>query len=274
MNRWLAVSLALCLAATSAWAGRQRYTYTTTFPADEYPISEGGRWVNNNPAAGSPLFGFARMETFGGRAFSKKGGASGTNDSFAHLTGFPPDQFIEGTFYMDGTYTWPNASEGTLMVRATSSPTAPYIETYGLYYGVWGGPGTYNGNMGIGLWDGTPSQNQDPNTFYGRLTNQFSGPAACLNGPRSGDVLRLTVTGQSPPTLNAYIKRAGQSTFTHCLPFDVQDFGASSIVSLPTYGPSWHTPFLTGNPGISGFEPDAISERKQGWAAITAGPWP
>jgi hypothetical protein len=124
------------------------------------------------------------------------------------------------------------------------------------------------------MWDGNPQQNgappEDPKlTFYGRLAPAFLG-GPCSDRPHDGDTYRLEVRGQAPPTLNVYVKRAGQSTFSHCSPFDVQDFGGPGTAT-GGYGPAWHQPFLTGSPGISGFEPDAADERKVGWASITAG---
>lgn len=112
--------------------------------------------------------------------------------------------------------------------------------------------------------------------IFSTFVRQLGGHADCAGGPHIGDVLRFEVRGQNPPILNAYIKRLGRADFVHCTPFDFRDEGAGSIASLKLesqdpYGPSWHTPFLTGNPGISAFSNNETVKRKQGWTSITAG---
>jgi len=64
-------------------------TYSTTFDGDEDPLSEGGRWSNNG-------LDWTRIRKQGGIAC---GTQTGTNqgihrydDSYSHLSGFPPDQ--------------------------------------------------------------------------------------------------------------------------------------------------------------------------------------
>lgn len=64
-------------------------TYTTTFPANEDPISEGGVWLQNNTNR-------AKVLTTGGNAFGK-----GTNnDGYAYLAGVG-DSTIETTVFRD-----------------------------------------------------------------------------------------------------------------------------------------------------------------------------
>ncbi len=93
-------------------------TYTTSFEGTENPLSEGGKWTNNS------------LDWTG---ITKKGGIAcgtqtGTNtgiykfdDSFAHLSGFPPDQEAWGKAYIAR----PNPSsnqEIEILLRWTSSP--------------------------------------------------------------------------------------------------------------------------------------------------------
>lgn len=63
--------------------------YSTTFDGDEDPLSEGGKWINNG-------LDWTKICKHGGIAY---GTQTGTNkgiyrydDSYAHLSGFPPDQ--------------------------------------------------------------------------------------------------------------------------------------------------------------------------------------
>jgi len=92
-------------------------TYTTSFQGTENPLSEGGKWTNNS------------LDWTG---ITKKGGIAcgtqtGTNsgifkfdDSFAHLSGFPPDQEAWGK----ASIAKPNSScnqELEILLRWTSS---------------------------------------------------------------------------------------------------------------------------------------------------------
>ena len=63
--------------------------YSTAFDGDEDPLSEGGKWINDG-------LDWTRIRKQGGIAY---GTQTGTNqgahrydDSYAHLSGFPPDQ--------------------------------------------------------------------------------------------------------------------------------------------------------------------------------------
>ncbi len=83
-------SILACLAATAVLATPGfAQTYTTRFEGTEDPLSEGGRWANHGPdwtairKAGSIACG---TQT------GTNTGPSQYNDSFAHLSGFPPDQ--------------------------------------------------------------------------------------------------------------------------------------------------------------------------------------
>ena len=59
--------------------------YTTHFPDDENPISVGGVWSHLGQD-------WATVQTANGIAFGTQTGRDGYNDSYALLTGFPPDQ--------------------------------------------------------------------------------------------------------------------------------------------------------------------------------------
>src|SRR6266851_9856485 len=93
-------------------------TYTTSFEGTENPLSEGGRWTNNT-------LDWTQIRKIGGIAC---GTQTGTNtgiykfdDSFAHLSGFPPEQEAWGKAYIAK----PNSScsqELEILLRWTSSP--------------------------------------------------------------------------------------------------------------------------------------------------------
>lgn len=71
--------------------GSGRVTYSTNFDTDESPLSENGAWRQDGTD-------WTNVDTAGGTAFGTQplGAARGPdgeyNDSYAHLTGFPPDQ--------------------------------------------------------------------------------------------------------------------------------------------------------------------------------------
>ena len=71
-------------------------TYQTTFPLNENPISENGAWANN----GGPSWN--KVQTVGGDAFGTQPGTGTYDDSYAHLSGFRPDQAAEATIYKNG----------------------------------------------------------------------------------------------------------------------------------------------------------------------------
>ncbi len=109
-----AILLVSVLLSTAGWA----QTYTTSFEGTENPLSEGCRWTNNS-------LDWTRIRKIGGIACCTQ---TGTNtgiykfdDSFAHLSGYPPDQEAWGKAYIAK----PNSScnqEIEILLRWTSSP--------------------------------------------------------------------------------------------------------------------------------------------------------
>ncbi len=63
--------------------------YSTTFKGDEDPLSEGGKWANQG-------LDWTKIRKAGGLAFGTQTGTHKGiyryDDSYAHLSGFPPDQ--------------------------------------------------------------------------------------------------------------------------------------------------------------------------------------
>jgi hypothetical protein len=72
-----------------------RYPYTTAFPANENPISEGGRWQHTDPNQT-----VVKVETLGGVQVAHGTMAGGAfDDSSAYLPGFPKNHSIQGTIW-------------------------------------------------------------------------------------------------------------------------------------------------------------------------------
>ena len=102
-----------CLAETGVCQ-----TYTTRFVGTENPISENGRWTNES-------VDWSHIRTTNGVACGTQSGTNTGiykfNDSFAHLSGFPPDQEAWGEAHIatpDATCT----QELEILLRWTSSP--------------------------------------------------------------------------------------------------------------------------------------------------------
>jgi beta-lactamase class A len=114
MNRVLLVTL---LASAGFFTTGFSQTYSTRFEADEAPLSEGGRWTNNGGD-------WTRIRIKDGIACGTQTGTNTGiyqyNDSYAHLSGFPPDHEAWGTAHIAR----PNASciqELEILLRFTSS---------------------------------------------------------------------------------------------------------------------------------------------------------
>jgi hypothetical protein len=69
-------------------------SYATDFDGTETPISEGGAW--SHLGLDWTLVGKA-----GGIAYGTQTGAGGYDDSYAHLSGFPPDQSASAAIHLD-----------------------------------------------------------------------------------------------------------------------------------------------------------------------------
>src|ERR1035438_4153195 len=72
-------------------------TYTTNFPSDENPISQGGNWINGKANG----LDWSDVRTTGGMAIGTQVGNEGSdNDSTALLTGtWGPNQTASATVY-------------------------------------------------------------------------------------------------------------------------------------------------------------------------------
>jgi hypothetical protein len=147
-------------------------SYTTTFPATENPISEGGNWSNtvgatwNNP-----------VSTVGGAPGHAVGlNSTGFNDSIAMLTGnFTANQKVTVTAFRGTGAIGP--AEIELLLRMTMVPGPPdQVFTYEIDVIP------AQTEIVIVRWNGT----------QGNFTNLSSGPITTIN---DGDVIEATITG-------------------------------------------------------------------------------
>jgi hypothetical protein len=150
-------------------------TYSTTFDLDENPISENGKWIHNG-------LDWAMIRKENGVAF---GTQSGTNkgikkydDSYAHLTLFPPDQEAWGEVYIAK----PDTScyqEVEILLRWTSTPGS--TTGYECFARCVNNKSSY---LQIVRWDGP----------LGKYT-YLSEKSGAEYGLKNGDILKASIAG-------------------------------------------------------------------------------
>jgi hypothetical protein len=138
--------------------------YATNFDRTESPISENGAWHHDG-------LDWTTVDTANGIAYGtqalgvNRSGPTGYNDSYAYLSGFPPDQRASAVVYM-GTIDGSCTHEVEIILRwADSARNARGYECNVAFDGSyaqivrWNGPvGDYtylgNGNVSGGVHDG------------------------------------------------------------------------------------------------------------------------
>jgi hypothetical protein len=150
-------------------------TFTTRFEGTENPLAEGGRWKNDG-------LDWARFRKDGGIAFGSQTGvdtgATRYNDSYAVLSGFPPDQEAWGEVRIAKPDSACN-QELEILLRWTS---APHRTTgYECFARCLSGAGSY---LQIVRWEG-------PLAKYTYLADKH-GPDY---GLKNGDTLKATMVG-------------------------------------------------------------------------------
>jgi hypothetical protein len=152
-------------ASTACGAGK--LAYSTNFPANENPISEGGRWRNTG-------LDWTPVATTGGLAYSTQT-SNGYDDSYAFLSGFGANQTASGVIHLASGYNPSVSHEVEIILRCSDGPHT--ISWYECNLGIGGGYAQImllNGPIG---------------TF--REVTQTSNPIA----PRNGDVFSASAVG-------------------------------------------------------------------------------
>jgi len=216
----------------------QSHPFSTTFPATENPISQGGVWISGHAAGNgcftSPAFCFGDVQTTPGKAFgtvvsSSCSGVVGQdcNDSTAILKGtWNKVQMVEGIVYTNGTLT-NGFDEVELRLLTTISTNS--ITGYEINCSVSGG-----NYMGLVRWNGPLGQ------FTGIAVNNSVG---CTNG----DDLKATVdaNGNFTITKNGAVELTGRdTTYTSGSPGmgfytfsgNLSDFGLKSFTATDIGG--------------------------------------
>jgi hypothetical protein len=196
-------------------------TYTTKFEGDENPISENGKWVNNG-------LDWAAIKKEGGIAcgtqIGTKQGTDKYDDSYAHLTGFPPDQEAWGEVRIAKPDSTCN-QEVEILLRWNDSPHS--ATGYECMARCLSGKGAY---LEIVRWEG-------PLGKYTYLTGK-RGPEI---GLKDGDVLKASIVGDViTVSVNGVVKaravddtyktgNPGIATYLECRP------GTSGVGSNANY---------------------------------------
>jgi hypothetical protein len=150
-------------------------TYTTRFEGTEDPLSEGGRWVNR----GVDWTGIRKANGVAcGTQSGTNTGIYKFNDSYAHLSGFPPDQEAWGEVFIARTQA-PCIQEVEILLRWTSSPHR--ATGYECFARCTSGGSSY---VQIVRWEGP----------LGKFT-YLADMRGTNYGLKSGDVLKASIIG-------------------------------------------------------------------------------
>jgi hypothetical protein len=170
-------------------------SYSTSFPATENPISEGGVWTNG----GTTGLDWQNARTTTGtpnKAYGT-GFSTGATDNIAILSGFPANQSAQLTVYYASGYTAPGSHEIELLLRFQI--TAHNARGYEITF-RFDGTGVQ-----IVRWNGAVEN-------YTVLTSTGTG----ISSLATGDVLKATMIGT---TITVYkngsaVQSATDATFS------------------------------------------------------------
>lgn len=199
-------------------------SYSTTFPANETPISEGGRWTKLTPEGGaSDHSGWHGMLTSGGNIMPRyNSGAVGGgplageyDDCYAYLTGqWPNNLRAEATIYV-GT----GNKEIELLFRVSDQASPARVWAYECLFDIG------VGSVEITRWNGPP-------TDYSTLDAGSPGVYS------DGDRVAATVTGTNPVVITCYHAPAADPT---------------NWTQILTYSDTAGNRLVSGAPGIGAF---------------------
>jgi hypothetical protein len=141
-------------------------TYSTDFDGTENPLSEGGAWSH----AGAD---WQKVQKVNGIAYGTQTGSGGYDDSYAHLSGFPPDQSAFG------------------VIQRTSGSSG--IHEVEIHLRWSDSAHSAKGYECLISYDGSYAQIVRWNGPFGDFT--YIGWAAKAPVPKTGDTLKATIVG-------------------------------------------------------------------------------
>jgi hypothetical protein len=194
-------------------------TYSTTFDATEYPISEGGRWAKSSNA-------WTYVRTANGQAYGTNGITNSYDDSVAFLSGFGPDQTVEAVVQINAGTVGPT-HEVELWLRASDDTNN--LRGYELCFGL-------SGYVQLGVWNGP---------FGDVLSMDSNQPLAWTpNTPlRNGDRIKAQIVGN---TIKAWVNdvlklHTVHTKFTTGQPgigFFIRPGGSNNVITLTSMSAS------------------------------------
>jgi hypothetical protein len=165
--------------------------YSTTFDRDENPLSDGGKWNHNG-------LDWAKIRVKDGVAIGTQSGESSGDqrydDSYAHLSGFPPDQEASGKVYIAK----PDPQchqEVEILLRWTSS--AHNTTGYECFARCLSGESSY---LQIVRWEGP----------LGKFT-YLADKRGAVYGLKDGDTLKASIIGN---VIRVYVNDVEKATVT------------------------------------------------------------
>lgn len=203
-------------------------SYDTQFPADENPISEGGRW-----RVGADTGFYKSPRSLGGKCFGN-GTASGYDDCLGQLQmpNLGNDHRVEATVYKLGGYTPPGSHEVGLYLRmGRAGASEEFVTGYECLFPFNGG-----GEFQIIAWLGINHTDLDNFDLTIDVTTMNGG----LGTISDGDVLAAQIVGS---TIKCYrndtqFAEATDSRYTTGKPglgFFVQPDGVPSSYCITRY---------------------------------------
>jgi hypothetical protein len=142
--------------------------YSTQFDGTESPISEGGAWSHTG-------LDWTIAETAGGIAYGTQTGTHGYDDSYAYLSGFPPDHSASGVIYRDPSIDGSCTHEVEILLRWSDAPRDAHGYECNLAF-----DGSY---AQIVRWNGPLSD------------FRYLASGSVPGGVRSGDTLSASIVG-------------------------------------------------------------------------------
>lgn len=176
----------------SAPAGDAGVAYSTHFPLTENPISEGGHWVH----LGRP---WSVVATGGGVAYGTQPGDGAYTDSYAHLTGFSPDQAATVTIRLAPGFSPGGTREVEIHLRwADGASSARGYECNLAYDGAYAEVVRWNGPLGDYTYvspqgSGGPGAVHDGDVFKAQIVGTFI--TTWLNGRQLQHVDVASIAG-------------------------------------------------------------------------------
>ena len=170
--RPLLLASAVTALVVSTSEARAAVTYATDFNLVESSLSEGGAWHHDG-------LDWAHVATAHGLAYGTQTGNGGYDDSYAYLSGFPPDQSASAVVHRDPA-TGGTTHEVEILLRwKDSAHSARGYECNFAYDGSYASIVRWNGPKG----DFT-------------VIDPAGGPGRIPGGLHDGDVVKAQIVGQ------------------------------------------------------------------------------